>query len=75
VAARNLPAFVAKAVSDAGLEFLQQESSNSSSSSGGHNLLRTLADKNQMRAWNNINLPGKSIVDVGSKFVVVDRLL
>lgn len=56
------------------MSFSQEETRGSRCTSGGHNLLRTIADKTQMKAWNAVNFPS-IICDVGSKFMSVAKLL
>jgi len=73
-APRSLSAIQSKILADSGLDVLQDESVNSRASSGGHNLLRVIADKTLAKALNEVNLP-RIVVDVGSKFKQMDRIL
>jgi len=74
VAPRSIPTQYAKVLSDAGLEIQLGETMNSRTTSGGHNILRTIADKTLVRGLSSVNLPPK-IIDVGSKFTTMDKLL
>lgn len=56
------------------LPFSAEETRKSRCTSGGHNFLRTIADKTQMKAWNAVHFPSL-VCDIGSKFMATAKLL
>ena len=72
--ARSLPPFIVKGLSDQGIEFSMEETQSSRTVSGGHNLLRSIADKMLAKGLNNFE-PDGTTIDVGSKFTLMKKIL